>query len=633
MKKKRLALLLTAAMIFQSSALASAGELFTAGTAEENVFTAGENFTEESALASANAGVAAEQASLPKSINIGVDEDIPVNEFYKYVKNLQAVVTYENDSTETFGSWEVPLYGRDFLYTLDSSGQGFYVEITDAAGEKVFMDDVNLPPYGSYTVKMYSDDLNEVSASKTITIKEPSTVEIQPGGSYDIPETYQTEVYYGFTPAEAGTYTFYMQAGTANIYLYSVTDTGLEYADRGIPQLTWGLQAETSYVYRLKTYGACTAAFCKGTEPQEHIHAWDEGNVTKEPTCAAEGEKTYTCKECKDTKKETIPKTEIHIWDSGTVTKAATCAEPGTKTYTCTGCRTTRTEELPKLGEHTWEEWKTLTEATVFAPEKQQHKCTVCGLTEERENGTKLTGTLELNVKTLPLKAGQTTNKVKVSGLVAGDAVESWTSASNAIARVDKNGKITGVKPGRTTVTVTLASGAKKGFTVIVQKKAVKTAKISGLSRKVTLTKGKKERLNPVILPLTSQEKVTYATSDSKIAVVSKRGVITAKKAGTARITVKSGSKRQVVTVTVKNPAPSAIKGIPAAKTLRKGKTFTLRPRLYPAGAEGKITYKSSSAKTVSVDKKGKITARKKGTAVITVTAGRIKKTCKITVK
>ena len=53
--------------------------------------------------------------------------------------------------------------------------------------------------------------------------------------------------------------------------------------------------------------------------------------------------------------------------------------------------------------------------------------------------------------------------------------------------------------------------------------------------------------LKPVISPITSQEKVTYSSSNKKIATVSSSGVITGKKKGTAYITVKSGKIRKKV--------------------------------------------------------------------------------------
>ena len=54
---------------------------------------------------------------------------------------------------------------------------------------------------------------------------------------------------------------------------------------------------------------------------------------------------------------------------------------------------------------------------------------------------------------------------------------------------------------------------------------------------KVTVARNKKLTLKPVISPITSQEKVTYSSSNKKIATVSSSGVITGKKKGTAYIT------------------------------------------------------------------------------------------------
>ena len=48
------------------------------------------------------------------------------------------------------------------------------------------------------------------------------------------------------------------------------------------------------------------------------------------------------------------------------------------------------------------------------------------------------------------------------------------------------------------------------------------------------------------------QEKVTYTSSNKKVATVSKRGTITAKKKGTVKITVRSGRKSYVVKVKVR---------------------------------------------------------------------------------
>ncbi|RGF81558.1 hypothetical protein DXA65_14205 [Ruminococcus sp. OF03-6AA] len=89
-------------------------------------------------------------------------------------------------------------------------------------------------------------------------------------------------------------------------------------------------------------------------------------------------------------------------------------------------------------------------------------------------------------------------------------------------------------------------------ITVTVQKSTVKTTKITGVKSALTLKKGAKTTLKPVRTPFTSGEKITYTSSNKNVATVSSTGVITAKKAGTAVITVKSGSKKVTCKVTVK---------------------------------------------------------------------------------
>lgn len=195
--------------------------------------------------------------------------------------------------------------------------------------------------------------------------------------------------------------------------------------------------------------------------------------------------------------------------------------------------------------------WETISAATVFAPERQRRTSNK-GRQETRTVGSKLTPTIKLNATGIKLKVKQSTTKIKVSGLAAGDRVQSWTTSNKKIATVTSSGKITAKKTGKAKITVTLASGKKAVVNVTVQKNAVKTTKISGLKKSVTLKRGQKLALNPVISPITSVEKVTYKSSNKKVATVSSKGVITAKKKGTAKVTVKSGKKSFTIKVTVK---------------------------------------------------------------------------------
>ena len=200
---------------------------------------------------------------------------------------------------------------------------------------------------------------------------------------------------------------------------------------------------------------------------------------------------------------------------------------------------------------HAYGQWKKISDATVFAPEKQERTCS-CGAKETRDYGSALKATIKVNATTVPLKVKQKTSAFKVSGLANGDSVKSYKSSNTKIFTVTKNGVLkAGKKTGKATLTITLASGLQKKVTVKVQKKTVATSKITGLQKKVTLKKGKKLTLKPSRTPITSTQKFTFKSSNKKIANVSSKGVITAKKAGKAKITVKSGKKKYTVTVTV----------------------------------------------------------------------------------
>ena len=78
-----------------------------------------------------------------------------------------------------------------------------------------------------------------------------------------------------------------------------------------------------------------------------------------------------------------------------------------------------------------------------------------------------------------------------------------------------------------------------------------------------------------------------------------------------------------------------AVTNLPAKQlTLKKGKTFTLKTKVTVTGkASKKVAYKSSNKKVATVNANGKIIAKKKGTATITVySKADKKKTCKIKV-
>lgn len=283
-------------------------------------------------------------------------------------------------------------------------------------------------------------------------------------------------------------------------------------------------------------------------------HTWSEDYVVdKEATCTEAGEKSKHCTVC-DAKEDVQEIPALGHDFVSKVTKKATCTADGTLTYTCSRCNETKTETIKATG-HKWSDWKRTTAATVFKPEVQTRKCSACNKSETRNIGKKLAPKATLNASTVTLKVKQSTSRLKVTGLAKGDSVKSWKSSNSKIFTVSgkSNGtcKITGKKRGTAKLQITLASGLKKTVKVKVQTAAVKTSKIT-VSKNVTVQKGKRVTLKPVVTPFTSSQKVTYTSSNKKIATVSSKGVVTGKKKGTVKITVKSGSKSVKVTVKVK---------------------------------------------------------------------------------
>ena len=207
-------------------------------------------------------------------------------------------------------------------------------------------------------------------------------------------------------------------------------------------------------------------------------------------------------------------------------------------------------------------DWKVTKDATAVAAGVKERSCKICGGAKETASIEELKATLTLNVpvnKTLPMKMKQTF-QAKASGLAKGDKVVSWTSSNKKVATVSGSGKIKALKKaGKTTITVKLASGKTAKFTVKVQKADVATKAVTVINKAtgkkvsgtVSLKRKKKLSLAATVAPLTSKQKVTYSTSNKKIATVNAKGVVTAKKKGTVTITVKSGKKTVRIKVKV----------------------------------------------------------------------------------
>lgn len=126
------------------------------------------------------------------------------------------------------------------------------------------------------------------------------------------------------------------------------------------------------------------------------------------------------------------------------------------------------------------------------------------------------------------------------------DKVSRWTSSNKKIASVTKKGKIKALRPGTAAITVTMKSGASATLKLTVTKRMVKTKKLSVPRKSIVLKRNKTFRLKVSRKPLTANDPLIYASSNKQVAEVSAKGIIKAKQKGTAKIKIRTGSKKSI---------------------------------------------------------------------------------------
>lgn len=128
-----------------------------------------------------------------------------------------------------------------------------------------------------------------------------------------------------------------------------------------------------------------------------------------------------------------------------------------------------------------------------------------------------------------------------------------WESSDSTVASVDSNGNVTALKPGSTTITATAKDGSGKWGSCSVTVNNIAVSSVSLDKTTASLTVNGTTTLTPTVLPANASNKsVTWSSDNTSVATVN-NGVVTAKAAGTAIITVTTvdGSKTASCTVTV----------------------------------------------------------------------------------
>ena len=117
-----------------------------------------------------------------------------------------------------------------------------------------------------------------------------------------------------------------------------------------------------------------------------------------------------------------------------------------------------------------------------------------------------------------------------------------WSSSNKKVATVDKNGVVMAVKKGTVTITAKTSGGKKATCKVTVK---VPATKVKLNKTKATVAKGRTLTLKATMTPSSSTDKLTWTSSNKKVATVDKNGKVKALKKGTVTITVKSASGKK----------------------------------------------------------------------------------------
>ena len=244
---------------------------------------------------------------------------------------------------------------------------------------------------------------------------------------------------------------------------------------------------------------------------------------------------------------------------------------------------------------------------------------------------------LNKTTTTLTSKGATVSLTATIAPTNAGCKDVTWKSSNTSVATVSSSGVVTAVGNGTATITATTVSGAKTAtcqVTVCIATTGVSLNKTSATLNNV----GQTVQLTATVAPSNAANKnITWKSSNTSVATVSSKGVVTAVGNGTAKITAttNSGGKTATCQVTVSIATTGVSLNKTTATLNSVGQTVQLTATVSPTNAANKnVTWKSSDTSVATVSSSGLVTAVGNGTATITVTtaSGSKTATCKVTV-
>lgn len=234
----------------------------------------------------------------------------------------------------------------------------------------------------------------------------------------------------------------------------------------------------------------------------------------------------------------------------------------------------------------------------------------------------KITVKVQRATPTISVAASKTLTAGKTASLGAsvtsGAGELSYSTSNQNVVTVSPAGKLTGVSPGKATVTVTSAENGKWAEATAKVSVTVKGPQTITATNK-SVDKGKTVSVGATLTNGTGA--LSYKSSNEKVVTVSDEGVLTGVKQGTATVTITAAASGVWTTTTAKITV--TVKATPTItasdKTVYMGSTASIGATV-TTGA-GKLTYTSSDEDVVTVSTAGRLTPVEVGTATITIKA------------
>ncbi len=279
----------------------------------------------------------------------------------------------------------------------------------------------------------------------------------------------------------------------------------------------------------------------------------------------------------------------------------------------------------------------------IFTGWEGNYSQVICDTTIKAKFYEKSSGDTGKNVTSVSITTGPTTIRTgeiaQFSATISpADATNKgliWSTSDNDLATIDSHGRLVAKKEGTVTVTVTTVDGGHKDSVSITITSSDISVQGVTISKTISLVEiDSSIHLTADITPSNATNKnVTWESSDTNIATVSKDGTVIGKGVGSVTLTVSTvdGNYKDSITITVVAPTPRSVSIEDGNRALKVGDQYTLNAIVLPENAGDRtVTWSSQDTSIATVDEKGMVTAIKAGTVkiVATVANGTLRAEC-----